>query len=159
MIALGVPTGKTVGNSYEMYATPRLVKFNEMEYSIPAEHMQDAIEDINHTIHKNNFKVHFPLECRYVKSDNLWLSPSYKRDSAYIAVHMYKGMEYKQYFAKLEEVLKHYEGRPHWGKMHTLNTHDLQDAYPKFNDFLQTRNQLDSDNLLLNSYLENLFLS
>ncbi len=159
MIALGVPTGKTVGNSYEMYATPRLVKFNEMEYSIPAEHMQDAIKDINHTIDKNNFKVHFPLECRYVKSDNLWLSPSYKRDSAYIAVHMYKGMEYKQYFAKLEEVLKHYEGRPHWGKMHTLNSLDLQGAYPKFNDFLQIRNQLDPDNLLLNSYLEDLFLN
>ena len=159
MIALGVPTGKTVGNSFEMYATPRLVKFNEMEYSIPAEHMEAAIRDIDHAIQKNNFNVHFPVECRYVKGDNLWLSPSYKRNSAYIAIHMYKGMEYKHYFAKLEEIFKHYQGRPHWGKMHTLKTFELQELFPKFNDFLQIREQLDPHNILLNSYLEELLLS
>lgn len=158
MIAIGVPTGKTIGNSFEMYATPRLVKFNEMEYSIPAEHMAVALQDIDHVIQKNNLNVHFPVECRYVKADDLWLSPSYKRDSAYIAVHMYKGMEYKRYFAAVEEVFQHYQGRPHWGKMHNLITPGLQKVYPKFDDFLQAREQLDPDNILLNYYLEDLFL-
>jgi len=157
MIALSIPTGHTIGNSFEMYATPRLVKFNEMEYSIPAEHMASAMKDINYVIQKYKFDVHFPIECRYVKGDKLWLSPSYERDAAYIAIHMYKGMAYKHYFAKLEEVFKHYQGRPHWGKEHTLTPIDLQNLFPKYNDFLQVRKQLDPNNLFLNSYLAELF--
>lgn len=157
MIAIGVPTGRTIGNSFEMYATPRLVKFNEMEYSIPAEHMASAIRDINYVIQKYKFDVHFPIECRYVKGDDLWLSPSYERDSAYIAIHMYKGMEYKHFFAKLEEVFRHYQGRPHWGKEHTLTSVDLQNLFPKYNDFLQIRKQLDPNNLFLNHYLAEVF--
>lgn len=157
MIARGVRTGKTVGQSYQMYATPRLVKFNEMEYSIPAEHMASALEDINDVIQKNNFNIHFPIECRYVKADNLWLSPSYKRDTAYIAVHMYKGMAFEHIFQAIEEVFKKYEGRPHWGKLHTLEKDDLQKVYSKFNHFLELRKQFDTKNILLNHYLENLF--
>jgi len=157
MIARGVPTGTTTGQSYQMYATPRLVKFNEMEYSIPAEHMAYALEDINDVIQKNNFNIHFPIECRYVKADNLWLSPSYKRDTAYIAVHMYKGMAFEHIFQAIEEVFKTYEGRPHWGKLHTLEKDDLQKVYPKFNHFLELRKQFDTKNILLNHYLENLF--
>src|SRR5699024_11420340 len=112
MIARGVPTGKTVGQSYQMYATPRLVKFNEMEYSIPAEHMASALEDINDVIQKNNFNIHFPIECSYVKSDNLWLRTSYKRDTAYFSVHMYKGLAFYHIFLEFVEVFKTYEGRP-----------------------------------------------
>src|SRR5699024_6710020 len=78
MIALSIPPGHTSGNSFEMYAPPRLVKFNEMEYSIPAEHMASAMKDINYVIQKYKFDVHFPIECRYVKGDKLWLSPSYE---------------------------------------------------------------------------------
>src|SRR5690625_4963840 len=157
MIARGVHTGTTVGQSYQMYATPRLVKFNEMEYSIPAEHMASALEDINDVIQRNDFNIHFPIECRYVKADNLWLSPSYKRDTAYIAVHMYKGMVFQPVFQAIEEVFKKYEGRPHWGKLHTLKKDALQKVYPKFNHFLELRKQFDSKNILLNHYLENLF--
>src|SRR5699024_8142178 len=157
MYALVVHTDKTVRQSYQKYATPRLVKFNEMEYSIPAEHMASALEDINDVIQKNNFNIHFPIECRYVKADNLWLSPSYKRDTAYIAVHMYKGMAFEHIFQAIEEVFKKYEGRPHWGKLHTLEKDDLQKVYSKFNHFLELRKQFDTKNILLNHYLENLF--
>src|SRR5690625_6623461 len=73
--------------------------------------MAYALEDINDVIQKNNFNIHFPIECRYVKADNLWLSPSYKRDTAYIAVHMYKGMAFEHIFQAIEEVFKTYEGR------------------------------------------------
>src|SRR5699024_3419818 len=141
MIARGVPTGKTVGQGYQMYATPRLVKFNEMEYSIPAEHMASALEDINDVIQKNNFNIHFTIASRNVNEDNLRLSQSYKRDTAYIAVHMYKGMAFEHIFQAIEEVFKKYEGRPHWGKLHTLEKDDLQKVYSKFNHFLELRKQ------------------
>src|SRR5690625_7349648 len=74
-----------------------------MGYSITAEYMATALRGINDVIQKNNFNIHFPIECRYVKADNLWLSPSYKRDTAYIAIHMYKGMAFEHIFQAIEE--------------------------------------------------------
>lgn len=50
------------------------------------------------------------------EKDDIWLSPAYGRDSAYIAVHMYKGMKYAAYFGEVEKIFLKYEGRPHWGK-------------------------------------------
>lgn len=152
-----VPIGKEVGNSHELYVTPRLVKFQEMEYSVPAECMAAIIKDIQYVIEQQNFQVHFPIECRYVKEDDIWLSPAYKRNAAYIAVHMYKGMEFQPYFDAIEEIFQHYNGRPHWGKMHTMTANKLAERYPKMENFLHIREELDPDGMLLNSYLRRLF--
>lgn len=69
-----------------------------MEYSVPAEYMKQVLMEVEACVRKHRFAVHFPVECRYVKGDDLWLSPAYGRDSAFIAVHMYKGMTYEAYF-------------------------------------------------------------
>ena len=155
--SLGIPTGEERNQSYEQYATPRLVKFNEMEYSVPQEAMAEVLRAIERMFARKKVDVHFPLECRYVKGDSVWLSPSYERDSAYIAVHMYKGMEFANYFNEVEEIFLAYEGRPHWGKMHTLQFDQLETMYPKLNDFLNTREQLDPQGLFLNEYLRSMF--
>ncbi|WP_217586146.1 D-arabinono-1,4-lactone oxidase [Lentibacillus saliphilus] len=155
--AKAVPTGQSSGMSHDMYATPRLVKFTEMEYSVRAEQMADVIEDIQRVINQNNFNVHFPIECRYVKKDDIWLSPAYERDAAYIAVHMYKGMDYQPYFDAIEEVFRHYDGRPHWGKMHTMSAQQLYDTYLKLEAFMDVRKKLDPNGMLLNGYLREMF--
>src|SRR5690625_7289615 len=103
-----------------IYATPRLVKFQEMEYCVPKEEMANVRRDIDLLLQKKQFNVHFPIECRYVKGDSIWLSPSYERDSAYIAVHMYKGMEFQEYFEAVEEILLSYKGTTIGGKSRTL---------------------------------------
>src|SRR5699024_4223183 len=154
--ALGVPVGSEVDDSHELYATPRLVKFNE-KYSVPKDQMANVLYDIDALIRKYNFAVHFPVECRYVKRDDIWLSPSYERDAAYIAVHMYKGMEFQPYFEAVEKIFLAYGGRPHWGKMHTLRYDDLKKLYPKLDDFLQVRKQLDENGMFLNEYVRDMF--
>src|SRR5690625_419306 len=85
------------------------------------------------------------------------LSPSYQRESAYIAIHMYKGMEYSDYFQAVEKLFQAYDGRPHWGKMHNMKYDKLKEHYPKLKDFLQIRKELDPKGLFLNSYLKKLF--
>lgn len=153
---------KTIGStsiaahSHQLFATPRLVKFNEVEYCIPRERMKSALQEIHECIERNRYEVHFPIECRVVKADDIWLSPSYKRESAYIAFHMYKGMPYEKYFHDMEGIMKKYAGRPHWGKMHTRSSEELMGLYPKFADFLEVRKELDPDGLFLNEYLEGL---
>jgi FAD/FMN-containing dehydrogenase len=143
--------------SNRIFAVPRLVKFYEMEYNIPREFFQEVIKEIAACIKKEDHRVHFPIECRFVKKDEIWLSPAFERDSAYIAVHMYKGMEHKRYFNAMEEIFKKYQGRPHWGKMHTKMAQDLINLYPKWNDFLKIRKELDPKGMFLNDHLKQVF--
>jgi len=128
-----------------------------MEYNIPAEHTSAVITEIQHCIEQNQFAVHFPLECRFVHSDDIWLSPAYQRESAYIAVHMYRGMPYQSYFQHIEEIFKRYQGRPHWGKIHTRTSKELAELYPRWHDFRRVRATLDPDGMFLNDYLRKLF--
>ncbi|BAH46557.1 putative FAD-dependent oxidoreductase [Brevibacillus brevis NBRC 100599] len=155
--AQSVPSVHESGYSHQLFATPRLVRFYEMEYCFPAEHMGEAIRELRKAIEQERFAVHFPLECRYVKKDDIWLSPAYERDSAFIAVHMYKGMPYEAYFAGMEEIFARYGGRPHWGKMHSMTTEKLHQVYPRLPDFLAIRSELDPDGLFVNPYLAELF--
>jgi FAD-linked oxidoreductase len=146
-----------VNYSHLLYTTPRWVRFQEMEYNIPAEHAATVITEIQECIERNQFEVHFPLECRFVHSDDIWLSPAYQRESSYIAVHMYRGMPYRSYFEHIEEIFKRYQGRPHWGKMHMRTAEELATLYPRWNDFRRVRAALDPQGMFLNEYLRKLF--
>ncbi|MFF2481093.1 D-arabinono-1,4-lactone oxidase [Paenibacillus sp. NPDC058071] len=153
-----VPVGRKVNYSHRIFATQRLVRFNEMEYNLPAEAMADVIREMREKIERERYRVHFPIECRYAKGDDIWLSPAYDRDSAYIAVHMFKGMPHERYFADMEEIFLRYGGRPHWGKMHGLQAGQLAERYPMWRAFKAVREELDPDGLLLNDYLRKIFL-
>ncbi len=152
-----VPVGRKVSHSHRLFATKRLVRFHEMEYSLPSEAMAEVIKEMQAALSKQRFHVHFPVECRYAKGDDIWLSPAYGRDSAYIAVHMYKGMPYEAYFRAMEEIFLHYGGRPHWGKMHTLQAPQFENRYPMWSAFQNVREELDPDQLFMNEYLSRIF--
>lgn len=154
--AWGIAPTTAVDYSHRLYATPRAVRFQEMEYNIPAQRFAAVMAEIEETINRRRFAVNFPVECRFVKGDDIWLSPAYARDSAYIAVHMYRGMPYQDYFQAIEEIFQRYDGRPHWGKMHTLTAETLAARYPRWNDFQRVRAQLDPQGVFLNDYLRRL---
>lgn len=143
--------------SHRLFATLRVVRFNEVEYNIPMEHTTEVITAIQQCINEKQFKVHFPIEARFVHADDIWLSPAYQRASTYIAVHMYRGMPYREYFHAIEEIFKRYLGRPHWGKMHTRTAAELAELYPHWDDFRRVRAELDPQGIFLNDYLRELF--
>jgi len=155
--AWGIASTSAVDYSHRLYATPRAVRFQEMEYNIPAQHFAEALAEIEAVINRKRFAVNFPVECRFVKSDDIWLSPAYQRHSAYIAVHMYQGMPYEPYFHAVEEIFQRFDGRPHWGKLHTLRAATLATRYPHWQDFLRVRASLDPNGMFLNDYLRDLF--
>ncbi|MFD0590328.1 D-arabinono-1,4-lactone oxidase [Paenibacillus sp. GCM10027627] len=152
-----VPAMRKVDYSHRLFATQRLVRFNEMEYNVPAESMVPVIEEMRELMARRNYHVHFPVECRYAQGDDIWLSPSYGRDSAYIAIHMYKGMPHQAYFEEMEELFVRFGGRPHWGKMHHLTGARLKELYPMWDEFLRVRDEADPDRILVNPYVEKLF--
>ena len=146
-----------VGWNNRILATVRNVRWNEMEYQVPAEAGPDCLREILRTVKQRNLRSWFPLEYRYVKGDELWLSPFHGRDSCSISVHQFHDMDYHGYFAAIEPIFWKYGGRPHWGKLHSLNHHALKELYPRWQDFLAVREQLDPQGRMLNGHLRQLF--
>ncbi|MFD3269327.1 D-arabinono-1,4-lactone oxidase [Paenibacillus dendritiformis] len=151
-----VPVSDEVGRGPRLFVTPRHVKFMEMEYSVPASAMRPVLLEMKRLMERRRYFVHFPIECRYVKGDDMWLSPAYGRDSAYIALHMYKGMPYEPYFRDMEQILLAYDGRPHWGKWHSRTAAQLAGMYPKWKDAARVREAADPRGVLLNRYVARL---
>jgi L-gulono-1,4-lactone dehydrogenase len=69
-------------------------------------------------------------------------------------VHRYYREDPREYFAAVEEILRDLGGRPHWGKMHTQTAGTLREVYPRFDDFLRVRDELDPERRFANPYLD-----
>jgi FAD-linked oxidoreductase len=143
--------------SYEIFPSPRTVRFNEMEYAVPREKGPECLKEIVATIRAQKINTGFPIEYRTVAADDVWLSPFYERDSATIAVHQYHRVDTTKLFTACEAIFRRYEGRPHWGKRHTPTADELEVLYPKFNEFRALRRRLDPDGKFLNPYLRAMF--
>jgi len=140
--------------SHRVFVAPRTIRFKEMEYAIPVEHVPAALRAINELIEANNWRISFPVEVRVAAGDDNWLSTAHGRQSGYIAVHRYYREEPTAYFEGVEAIMKSFDGRPHWGKMHFRDAASLAQTYPRFGDFVAVRDQLDPKRLFANGYLE-----
>lgn len=152
-----LPTEYSVAPSWETYTHSRAVRFNEMEYHLPREDGLKAFREIRELIETQFPDVFFPIEVRYVQADNIWLSPFYRQDSISIAVHRYYAEDHRPLFEAIEPIFRRYGGRPHWGKLHSLEGRELAELYPHWEDFQDIRRQLDPEGRFLNPYLRQLF--
>ncbi|MCE7997987.1 MAG: FAD-binding protein [Rhodobiaceae bacterium] len=143
--------------SHDAFPSDRNVRFNEMEYAVPAARGPDCVREVAEHMRRCGVNFLFPIEYRYVAADDAWLSPFFERDSVTISIHQYHKQSYRKLFAGVEQIFRKYEGRPHWGKLHTLAAEDLQQLYPKWGDFCAVRRGLDPDARMLNPFLRNLF--
>ena len=142
-----------VNVSHRIFSSKRLVKFYEMEYSISLDGLVPALREVMQMVEDRGFRISFPVEVRCTGTDDIPLSTSTGRRSAYIAVHMFKGSKYNDYFRAVEAILRKYEGRPHWGKIHHLDASDISSLYPEYQRFIEVRNQLDPEGVFTNDYL------
>jgi len=141
-----------VGRSWRVYASRRSVRFTEMEYAIPREHGREALERVLDLVQRRRLPVNFPVEFRFAAGDDAFLSTAQGRDSCYIAVHQFRGMEYETYFRAVEQIMDDYGGRPHWGKRHYQAAATLAPRYPGWERFQAVRARLDPRGLFANDY-------
>lgn len=156
IVANAVPTMTKLSMSHKVFATMRLVRFTEMEYNVPTEAYDAVIKEVIRLVNSGKYAIHFPIENRWVKQDDIYMSPAYGRDSAYLACHVYSKKDNKAYFGALEAIFRAHGGRPHWGKLHTLTQNDVVDLYPRFAEFCAIRHDEDPDRCFTNPYLETL---
>ncbi len=145
---------RTVDRSDRVFANDRRVRFTEMEYGVPRQHGPEAARRVIEWVRENRYPVFFPIEMRVAAGDDALLSPSHERDTAYIAVHQYRGMEWRPYFEAVEEIMNSYGGRPHWGKRHFQTAETLAPRYPAWDEFQQARDTLDPGRVFANEYTE-----
>ncbi|WP_030206100.1 D-arabinono-1,4-lactone oxidase [Streptomyces sp. NRRL S-87] len=138
---------------YKVFTSPRRVRFVEMEYALPRTAVVDALRELKAMVDRSDLRVSFPVEVRTAPADDIALSTASGRDSAYIAVHMYKGTPYQAYFTAAERIFTAHGGRPHWGKVHTRDAAYFAGVYPRFGEFTALRDRLDPDRLFANDYL------
>jgi L-gulono-1,4-lactone dehydrogenase len=127
--------------SHRIFASQRLVRFDEMEYAIPREHAADAVRGAREILERH--PVNFPVELRFAAADDALLSPAHGRDTAYVAVHVFEGMDGEAPFREVERLMAGWGGRPHWGKRSFLSARELSNRYPRWDAFAVARDELD----------------
>ena len=150
---LGGMESRLVDRSYRIFATPRSVRFTEMEYAIPREHAVEAIRAVRELVKDRGLAVSFPFEVRFVAPDDAFLSPAGGRETCYIASHVFEGMEYEPFMRGVEEIMDRFEGRPHWGKRHFQTADTLRPRYPQWDRFQAVRERLDPEGRFANDYV------
>ncbi|KAJ1660107.1 D-arabinono-1,4-lactone oxidase [Dispira simplex] len=60
------------------------------EWAVPRDEATRALAHLRNVITKARYPIHFPIEVRVVKHDEIWLSPCYQRDTCYIGAVIYK---------------------------------------------------------------------
>lgn len=138
---------------YKVFTSPRRVRFVEMEYAVPRAAVIDALRELKAMVDRSGLRVSFPVEVRTAPADDITLSTASGRDSAYIAVHMFRGTPYQRYFTEAERIFTAHEGRPHWGKVHTRDAAYFSRVYPRFGEFTALRDRLDPERRFQNDYL------
>ena len=154
-LAARLASGSTsTDRSDRIFANERRVRFTEMEYGVPREQGPEAARRVIEWIRSNRYPVFFPIEMRVTAADDALLSPSHERDTAYIAVHQYRGMEWRPYFEAVEAIMNEYGGRPHWGKRHFQTAATLRQRYLSWDGFQAARDELDPGHAFTNEYAE-----
>jgi len=131
------------------------------EWSIPRGNCAEAVRRLKKFIESRpEWGVHFPVEVRFSRADDIWLSPCSGQDTCWIGVIMYRPWNaepppfWREYFQGFEEIMDSLGGRPHWAKEHKLTYKDLYHKYPKFREWCQLRDKVDPDGMMVNPYVE-----
>jgi FAD-linked oxidoreductase len=145
---------EAVDEGWKLLSTERPVRFNEMEFHMPADAQLSALKEVVTTIEKYRPDVFFPIETRRIATDDAWLSPFQGGEHGSVAVHAYYKDDYDFFFTMIQPIFRRHGGRPHWGKLNSLTTKDFASLYPRWNDFVSLRRQMDPEGRLMNSYLK-----
>ncbi|WP_375486309.1 D-arabinono-1,4-lactone oxidase [uncultured Jatrophihabitans sp.] len=142
-----------VDRSYRVFASPRTVRFREMEYAVPRAAVPELLAGIEQWLRRSGELIGFPVEVRFAAGDDLWLSTASGRDTGYVAVHQYHRRDHDAYFRAVEDIARAFDGRPHWGKLHHRDAASLATTYPRLSDFAALRDTLDPHRTFGNDYL------
>lgn len=128
----------------------------QSEFLLPLDQAPAALEAVRELADKLA-PLLFISEIRTVAADEFWLSPFYHQQS--VALHFtWKPLqaEVEAVLPELEEALRPFGARPHWGKLFTPGLYDFATLYPRFEDFCSLAVTHDPSGKFRNGLLDNI---
>ena len=149
-----------VGWADEIIPKEHKLRFDEMEYALPAEAGVPCFLEVRARIREKHRKhIGWRVLYRTVALDKSYLSPFYGRQTVTISLRQNAGLPYWEYFQDIEPIFLAYGGRPHWAKKHSLRASQLRPLYPKWKQFMEYRAKIDPQGVFLTPYLRELLLN
>ncbi|MFY1690877.1 D-arabinono-1,4-lactone oxidase [Plantactinospora sp. WMMB782] len=146
----GEPRIMETGPSHRTIPRHRDLRFEEIEYALPSEAFHACFTEIRRRVlERHRTGVAWRVLVRTIAPDDIWLSPAYDRATTTIACLQNNSLPHDEYFTDVEAVFREHDGRPHWGKKHSLTARDLRRVYPCFDSFRELRRRLDPDGVFL----------
>lgn len=151
-----------VDESHRILSPEDLGRYVEEEISMPLEHLENALIETRNIIRKHHESHPFIVEnisIRFVGRDPYgYLSPNLNQASFWMTLPSIVRKGYKEIFQEYENAMLKYNGRPHWGKINTLDQERLQKLYPHtYSKFVEAKKTLDPLGLFANDYIHRLF--
>lgn len=142
---------------FRMEYTPSSGRELQSEYLVPREHAVEALGAVASISDRISPLVQVS-EIRTIAADDLWLSPSYRRDS--VAIHFTWAPDLAGVTTALdvlEEQLAPFAPRPHWAKLFTISPRCLPRLYERFADFATLMTRADPTGKFRNELLDRWF--
>jgi len=118
---------------------------------VPLARAGEAVERITRMVDRDRLTVNFPLEIRFVKGDDAWMSPAYGADTCQIGAYCW-GPRTQPYFEAFWRELRVLDARPHWGKEVQHLAAEIRALWPRTDDFLRLRDELDPDRVFASDF-------
>ena len=140
--------------SYDAEKSAKTLRNNPKNAEELAIQLKQILDDTS-----NNAFVHVPMDIRFLKKDDAWLSYASDEDVVTMGCVCRDSPVADDYqaFDKVEEIFLKYGGRPHWAKRFKVKHDGLAVLYPKWEAFKTLRKELDPTDKFLNPYLLKIF--
>ena len=137
--------GKTsqVGQDTLMLNTPMPMRHRETEAAVPMVQASLALKGVLDLFSNGRPAANFPLEIRFVRGDDMWMSPAQGADTCQNGAYITDAPDRPEYFAGFWRAMRPLGARPHWGKEFDHSAAELRALYPGFDRFLRLRDTVD----------------
>lgn len=157
LVPPGVVHADETGPSRQIIPNERDLRYEEMEYMVPYDPDLKCFRAARERIKDRHRQyVGWRVLVRTIAEDQAMLSPCHGRPTMSIALLQNQTLPHVPYFRDMEPLFQRHDGRPHWGKKHTMTSSQLSACYPDWDRFQSIRSSLDPDGVFLNEYLAEL---
>ena len=131
------------------------------EWTVAMDRFEELFTKLRNALesNENDAYAHVPMDIRFLKGDDTWLSTAYGRDTVTVGCVTRNPEHADEYaaFDLVERIFLEHEGRPHWAKRFRAKAPELAPLYPRWDDFVALRRRMDPEGKFLNPYLAEIF--
>jgi FAD/FMN-containing dehydrogenase len=142
-----------IGPGLLMLNTPMPLRHRETEAAVPITKAPEALKNVFGLFRAGRPAVTFPIEIRFVRGDDIWLSPAQGADTCQIGAYTTDGPDCAPYFDAFWDAMRPFGARPHWGKELDHTVAELRPLYPHYERFIELRETMDPNRVFGGEFL------